>query len=152
MGLRERLTAAGHTLPAPAAPVGAYVPAVRSGNVVFTSGQIPVRSGEVMASGAVGGGVSEETARECAVQCVLNALAAASTVCDLDAVTRVVKLTGYVASAPGFHAQPHVIDAASELLVDAFGEAGRHAREAVGVAGLPLGVPVEVALVLEVGV
>ena len=152
MGLRERLTAAGHTLPAPTAPVGAYVPAVRSGNLVFTSGQIPVRGGEVMASGAVGGGVSEETARECAVQCVLNALAAASTVCDLDAVTRVVKLTGYVASAPGFHAQPRVIDAASELLVDAFGEAGRHAREAVGVAGLPLGVPVEVALVLEVGV
>ncbi|MDY0341513.1 MAG: RidA family protein [Coriobacteriia bacterium] len=152
MGLHERLAAVGHVLPVPAAPVGAYVPAVRSGDLVFTSGQISVRGGQVIASGIVGEDISEEIARDCAVACVLNALAAASTVCDLDQVTRVVKLTGYVASAPGFTAQPRIIDAASELIVDVFGESGRHAREAVGVAGLPLGVPVEISLVLEVDV
>lgn len=151
MGVAERLARAGHVLPAPAAPVGAYVPAVRSGSLVFTSGQIPIRDGVPMAVGIVGASVSEEAARECAVQCVLNALAAASTVCDLDEVVRVVKLTGYVASASGFTAQPRVIDAASELLVSGFGDAGRHAREAVGVAALPLGAPVEISLVLETG-
>lgn len=150
MGVRERLADAAYMIPVPAAPVGAYVPAVRTGSLVFTSGQIPVREGESMATGSVGAEVTEATARECAVQCVLNALAAASTVCDLDDVLQVVKLTGYVASAPGFTAQPRVIDAASDLLVAAFGERGGHAREAVGVAGLPLGVPVEVSLVLEV--
>ncbi|MBN2247745.1 MAG: RidA family protein [Coriobacteriia bacterium] len=150
MDVNERLARAGHVLPAPAAPVGAYVPAARTGNLVFTSGQIPLRGGEVMATGFLGESVSEELARECAIQCVLNALAAASTVCDLEDVVRVVKLTGYVASAPGFTAQPRVIDAASELLVNVFGEEGRHAREAVGVAGLPIGVPVELSLVLEV--
>jgi enamine deaminase RidA (YjgF/YER057c/UK114 family) len=118
----------------------------------FTSGQIPVIDGSTVAVGVVGGTVSEETARACALQCVLNALAAASTMCELDDVTRVVKLTGYVASAPGFTAQPRVIDAASELLVSAFGDDGRHAREAIGVMALPLGVPVEISLVLEVGV
>ncbi|MHB1017234.1 MAG: RidA family protein [Coriobacteriia bacterium] len=151
MSVRERLAEAGHSLPTPAMPVGAYVPAVRAGTLVFTSGQIPVRGGEVLAVGSVGGTVGEEMARECAVQCALNALAAASTVCDLDDVVRVAKLMGYVASAPGFTAQPRIIDAASELLVAVFGEAGRHAREAVGVAALPLGVPVELSLVLEVG-
>ncbi|MHB1136043.1 MAG: RidA family protein [Coriobacteriia bacterium] len=151
MSVLDLLAGAGHSLPTPAAPVGAYVPAVRSGNLVFTSGQIPVRGGGIMAVGSVGGAVDEEMARECAVQCALNALAAASTVCDLDDVVRVVKLTGYVASALGFTAQPRIIDAASELLVAAFGDAGRHAREAVGVAALPLGVPVELSLVLEVG-
>lgn len=150
MGIHERLTDVGRTIPAPAAPVGAYMPAVRTGSLVFTSGQIPARAGEVVAVGAVGAEITETIARECACQCVLNALAAASTVCDLDEVVRVVKLTGYVASAPGFTAQPRVIDAASELLITAFGDQGRHAREAVGVAMLPLGVPVEISLVLEV--
>jgi len=152
MRVLERLAAAGHTLPTPAAPVGSYVSAVRTANLVFTSGQIPVIDGSTVAVGVVGGTVSEETARACALQCVLNALAAASTMCELDDVTRVVKLTGYVASAPGFTAQPRVIDAASELLVSAFGDDGRHAREAIGVTALPLGVPVEISLVLEVGV
>lgn len=152
MSVRERLARAGHSLPTPATPVGAYVPAARTGDLVFTSGQIPVHNGAVLAVGSVGGAVAEETARECAVQCALNALAAASTVCELDHVVRVVKLTGYVASSPGFTAQPRIIDAASELLVTAFGESGKHAREAVGVAALPLGVPVELSLVLEVGV
>lgn len=150
MGVREALAAVGHVLPEPAAPVGAYLPAVRSGALVFTSGQIPVREGALLASGVVGADLTDDEARACAIQCTLNALVAASTVCSLDDVVRVVKVVGYVASAPGFVAQPRVIDAASETLVAAFGDAGRHAREAVGVAGLPLGAPVEVSLILEV--
>lgn len=150
MGVREALAAAGHVLPEPATPVGAYLPAVRSGALVFTSGQVPMREGVLVASGTVGEGVGEDTARACAVQCTLNALAAASTVCPLEDVVRVVKVVGYVASAPGFTAQPRVVDAASETLVAAFGDAGRHAREAIGVTSLPLGAPVEVSLVLEV--
>lgn len=150
MGVREALAALGHTLPEPAAALGAYVPAVRSGAFVFTSGQIPMREGQLLATGIVGADVGEDAARACAIQCVLNALAAASTVCSLDDVVRVVKVVGYVASAPGFTSQPRVIDAASEMLVSALGEAGRHAREAVGVAALPLGAPVEVSLILEV--
>jgi enamine deaminase RidA (YjgF/YER057c/UK114 family) len=109
-----------------------------------------MREGALLASGVVGEDVGEEAARACAVQSTLNALAAASTVCSLDDVVRVVKVVGYVASAPGYTAQPRVIDAASETLVAAFGDAGRHAREAVGVMCLPLGAPVEISLVLEV--
>jgi len=146
----DRLAEAGHDLPQPAAALGAYVPAIRSGSLVFTSGQLPMRDGELLASGHVGADVDVDLARACAERCALNALAAASTVCDLDAVERVVKVTGYVASAPGFTAQPSVVDGASELMAIAFGVRGRHAREAVGVAELPLGAPVEVALVLEV--
>jgi enamine deaminase RidA (YjgF/YER057c/UK114 family) len=150
MGIREHLAEAGLELPAPAAPVGAYVPAVRSGLLVFTSGQIPMRDGSLIAAGCVGCDVSVDEARQCAVQCVLNALAAASTVCDLDAIDRVVKVVGYVASDPAFTGQPGVIDAASDALIAAYPDAGRHAREAVGVAALPLGAPVEVSLVLEI--
>ncbi|HAL29422.1 MAG TPA: LysR family transcriptional regulator [Coriobacteriia bacterium] len=149
MGVRERLEEAGLELPAPVAPVGAYVPAVCSGALVFTSGQVPMRNGSLVAAGRVGGDVSMDEARECAVQCILNALAAASTVCDLDEVERVVKVVGYVASDPAFTGQPGVIDAASDALIAAYSDAGRHAREAVGVAALPLGAPVEVSLVLE---
>ncbi|MCK8115686.1 RidA family protein [Anaerosoma tenue] len=149
MGVRDRLKKAGLELPAPVAPVGAYVPAVRSGALVFTSGQIPMRNGSPIATGRVGGDVSVDEARECAVQCILNALAAASTVCDLDEVERVVKVVGYVASDPAFTGQPGVIDAASDTLIAAYSDAGRHAREAVGVAALPLGAPVEISLVLE---
>lgn len=148
-GVRSRLTQAGHVLPAPAAALGAYVPAVRAGNLVFTSGQLPVRDGALLVSGIVGATVDQAEARSCAVQCALNALAAASSVCDLDQVVRVVKLTGYVASAEGFTAQPAVVDGASELLQVAFDDLGRHAREAVGVAALPLGAPVELSLVLQ---
>ena len=144
----ERLAAAGHTLPAPPSALGDYVPAVRAGALVFTSGQLPIIDGALMTSGIVGGSVSTEVAAECARIAALNALAAASTVCDLDSVRMVAKLTGYVASAEGFTAQPAVIDGASAVLLAAFGEAGRHAREAVGVAELPKGAPVELSVVL----
>lgn len=147
---RARLDAVGLRIPSPPTPAGAYVPAVRAGNLVFTAGQLPMRDGELVAKGIVGADVDLETAAACARQCALNALAAASTVCDLGDVVRAVKLVGYVASAPGFTAQPSVIDAASAVLAAAFGDAGLHAREAVGVAALPLGAPVELSLVLEV--
>ncbi len=147
----ERLAAAGHALPAPAAALGAYVPAVRAGLLVLTSGQLPIRDGSLLSSGLLGAEVDLETGRACARQAALNCLAAASTVCDLDEVESVVKMAAYVASAPGFRAQPKVADAASELLALAFGDAGRHARAAVGVAELPLGAPVEIELVLALG-
>jgi enamine deaminase RidA (YjgF/YER057c/UK114 family) len=107
--------------------------------------------GVLISSGHVGGEVAVEVARDCARACALNALAAAATVCDLDRIRRVVKVTGYVSSAPGFTAQPRVIDAASEVFVIAFGDSGKHAREAVGVAELPLGAPVEVSVLFELG-
>lgn len=146
----DRIAAAGLTLPQPSAALGAYVPSVRSGSLVFTAGQLPLVDGALIANGRVGDEVAVDVARDCAQRCVLNALAAASVSCDLDEVVRVVKVTGYVASAPGFTAQPGVIDAASELLVTIFGDSGKHAREAVGVTALPLGAPVEISLVLEV--
>lgn len=144
-----RLTEAGLELPGAPSALGAYVPAVRSGSFVFTAGQLPLRAGELLAAGLVGSDVPLELARTCAEQCALNALAAAATVCDLDDVVRIVKLTGYVACAPGYMQQPAVIDQASDVMQRAFGEAGRHAREAVGVAALPAGAPVELSLVLE---
>jgi enamine deaminase RidA (YjgF/YER057c/UK114 family) len=148
--VRDRLAEAGYELPPAAAALGAYVPAVRAGQLVFTSGQLPIRSGELMATGTVGRGVDADLACRCAVQCALNALAAAATVCDLESVERVVKVTGYVASDRGFTAQPGVVNGASDVMIAAFGDAGRHAREAVGVAVLPLGAPVEVAIVLHI--
>jgi len=147
----SRLDAAGLSLPVAAAPIGAYVPAARAGSLVFTSGQLPLLGGELLACGVVGSDVELADALACARQCALNALAAAASVCDLDEIVAVVKLVGYVASAEGFNAQPAVIDGASDVLVAAFGEAGRHAREAVGVAALPMGSPVEVSLVLQLG-
>lgn len=144
-----RLAEAGLVLPSPPAALGDYVPARRAGSLVFTSGQLPLRNGELIAVGTVGDGANQEIAAECARTAVLNALAAASTVCDLDDVIGVVKLVGYVASIPSFTAQPAVLNAASAVLIAAFGDAGKHAREAIGVASLPLGAPVEVSLVLE---
>ncbi len=149
--LAERLAAAGLVLPPPPAALGQYVPAVRSGNMVFTSGQLPLRDGSLITSGLVGREVTTDIAFECARQAALNALAAASTVCDLDAVSQVVKVVGYVASAEAFIAQPAVVNGASEVLVAAYGEKGRHAREAVGVARLPLDAPVEISILLELG-
>ncbi len=146
----QRLLDAGHSLPAPSAALGDYVPATRSGTLVFTSGQLPVVAGDLTAAGLVGADIDLEVARSAAALAALNALAAASTVCDLDAVVRVVKLVGYVASAEGFTAQPAVINGASAVLIDAFGDAGKHAREAVGVRRLPLDASVEVSLILEV--
>lgn len=145
----NRLFEAGLTLPAPAVPVGDYVAAVRAGDLVFTSGALPMAEGALIGTGLVGDAVTVEEAQACARVAALNALAAASTVCGLDEVVRVVKLVGYVASADGFTAQPAVINGASAVMTAAFGSAGAHAREAVGVAQLPLGAPVEVSLILQ---
>ncbi|HEX3787563.1 MAG TPA: RidA family protein [Pseudonocardiaceae bacterium] len=146
----QRLADLGITLPAVAAPVAAYVPAVRSGNQVFTSGQLPFVDGTLAASGKVGGEVGPDEAKRHARTCALNALAAVHALVGIDAVVRVVKVVGFVASAEGFTGQPVVVNGASELLGEIFGEAGAHARSAVGVAELPLGAPVEVELVVEV--
>jgi enamine deaminase RidA (YjgF/YER057c/UK114 family) len=147
----HRLAELGLTLPAVAAPLAAYVPAVRVGDLVHTSGQLPSVAGQLMAVGKVGAAVSAETATECAATAALNALAAvAAEVGGLDSIGRVVKVVVYVASAPDFTGQPQVANGASRLLGDVFGEAGRHARSAVGVAVLPLDAPVEVELVVEV--
>ena len=148
----QRLAELGLTLPSDSPPLAAYVPAVRSGNLVFTSGQLPRLDGELLAAGKVGAEVTPERAAELARVCVLNALAAVKAeVGDLSAVRRVVKVVGFVASAPDFTGQPTVVNGASELLGDVFGAAGQHARSAVGVAVLPLDAPVEVELVVEVG-
>ncbi len=147
----ERLGALGLKLPAVVAPLAAYVPAVRSGSHVYTSGQLPLVAGELPATGKVGAQVSADQARKLARSCALNGLAAVASVTGgLSAVRRVVKVTGYVASAPGFTSQAQVVNGASELLLEVFGESGTHARSAVGVAVLPLDAPVEVELIVEV--
>ena len=147
----ERLAELGLAVPEVAAPVAAYIPAVRSGNHVFTSGQLPMQSGLLMATGKVGGEVTQEEAVACARQCALNALAAIrAELGDLSAIKRVVKVVAYVASTPDFTGQPLVANGVSELLGEVFGEAGRHARSAVGVPVLPLDAPVEVELVVEI--
>jgi enamine deaminase RidA (YjgF/YER057c/UK114 family) len=146
---KDRLAELGIELPPVTPPVAAYVPAVRTGNHVYVSGQVPVADGKVLATGKVGAEVSAELAKELAARCALNALAAIDALVGLDRVARVVKVVGFVASAEGFTGQPGVINGASEFLVDVFGEAGRHARSAVGVAELPLGVPVEVEMIVE---
>lgn len=147
----QRLTELGIELPAVAAPLAAYVPATRTGDLVFTAGQLPLVEGSLMASGLVGADVDVETATQCARQCALNGLAAVqSLVGDLDHVVRVVKVVGFVASTPEFTGQPGVVNGASTLLGEVFGAAGVHARSAVGVSSLPMGAPVEVELVVEV--
>ena len=147
----ERLAELGLAVPEVAAPVAAYIPAVRSGNHVFTSGQLPMREGQLMASGKVGGEVSPEEAVACAQQCALNAIAAVrAEIGDLDLVKRVVKVVAFVASTPDFTGQPQIANGASELLGTVFGDAGVHARSAVGVAVLPLDAPVEVEIMVEV--
>ena len=145
MSALARLAELGIALPEVAPPAGAYVPAVRTGNLVYTSGQVAREL-----SGKVGADVSEGDAKDAARSCALNALAAIDALVGLDSVVRVVKVLGFVASAPGFTGQPGVINGASELLGEVFGDAGAHARSAVGVAELPLGVPVEVELIVEV--
>jgi enamine deaminase RidA (YjgF/YER057c/UK114 family) len=149
-----RLAELGLELPPVAAPVAAYVPAVRAGDLVLTSGQLPFVDGALPATGLVGtdgtaGTVPPERATELAARCALNALAAVHALVGLPAGMRVVKVTGFVASAPGFGGQPAVVDGASRLLGDVFGEQGRHARSAVGVAALPMGAPVEVELIVQ---
>lgn len=150
MSAGDRLAALGVTLPAVAAPLAAYVPAVRTGNLVYTSGQLPLVDGEPTHSGKVGAEVAPEDAKVAARTCALNALAAVDALVGIDSVVRVVKVVGFVASAPGFTGQPGVVNGASEFLGEVFGDAGAHARSAVGVASLPLDAPVEVELIVEV--
>jgi enamine deaminase RidA (YjgF/YER057c/UK114 family) len=149
MSVSERLAELGLELPEVAAPVASYVPAVQSGNLVYTSGQLPMVSGALPLTGKVGAEVTPEQARELAERCALNGLAAVEALVGLERVARVVKVVGFVASAPGFTGQPAVINGASELLGAVFGKDGQHARSAVGVAELPLNAPVEVELVVE---
>ena len=153
----ERLQKLNLELPAPAAPVGTYVPAVRSGDLIFTAAQIPTRDGELLAAGKVPTDVPQEIAEAAAMQAVLNALAAVKQALgegdgpgSLDRVVRVVRLNVFVNSAPGFTDQSKVANGASELLVAAFGDAGRHTRCAIGAAELPLNAPVELDLIVEV--
>lgn len=148
--IEARLAELGLTLPGVAAPVAAYVPAVVTGNYVHTSGQLPFVDGKLTLEGKVGAGVSAEDAKKLAAICAVNALAAVKSVIgDLDRVTRIVKVVGFVSSDPSFTGQPGVVNGASELLGEVFGDAGIHARSAVGVAVLPLDSPVEVELIAE---
>jgi enamine deaminase RidA (YjgF/YER057c/UK114 family) len=147
----EKLAELGLSVPEVAKPVAAYVPAVRTGNYVFTSGQLPMRSGELMTTGKVGGEVTQEEAVACAQQCALNAIAAVKAeIGDLSLVKRIVKVVAFVASTPDFTGQPQVANGASELFGTVFGDAGVHARSAVGVPVLPLDAPVEVEILVEV--
>ncbi|WP_409427523.1 RidA family protein [Mycobacterium sp. SMC-11] len=149
MSWRARLTELGIELPDVVAPLAAYVPAVRTGNLVYTSGQLPMQAGELPRTGKVGAEVSPEDGHALARICALNALAAVDALVGLDAVARVVKVVGFVASAPNFNGQPAVVNGASDLLGEVFGDAGKHARSAVGVSELPLNAPVEVELIVE---
>jgi enamine deaminase RidA (YjgF/YER057c/UK114 family) len=150
MSASARLTELGIELPHVVPPAGVYVPAVRTGNLVYTAGQVPMQSGKLAGTGKVGAEVTPEEGKDLARVCALNALAAVHSLVGIDAVTQVVKVVGFVASAPGFHGQPGVVNGASELLGEVFGDAGAHARSAVGVAELPLDAPVEVELIVEV--
>lgn len=145
-----RLAELGLTLPSVAPPLAAYVPAVQTGNYVYVSGQLPLVEGKLLATGKVGAEVSAEQAADLARVCALNALAAIEALVGLGRLVKIVKLTGFVASAPGFTGQPAVVNGASNLFGDVLGEQGRHARSAVGVSELPLGAPVEVEVIAEV--
>ena len=152
MSAEQRLAELGLTLPAPATPAGLYAPCVQTGSLLFVSGQIPTRDGQVLRHGRCGETVSVDEAALVARACAVNGLAIVrGHLGTLDRVARVVRVGGYVASAPGFVDHPKVVNGASQLLIDVFGEAGRHARVAIGVAELPLGVPVEVEFLFEVG-
>jgi len=150
MSWKARLAELGIELPGVAAPLAAYVPAVRSGSHVYTSGQLPFVDGKLAATGKVGAEVSPEEAKRYARTAVLNALAAVDSVVGIDSIVRIVKVVGFVASAEGFTGQPAVVNGASETLGEIFGESGIHARSAVGVAELPIGSPVEIELIVEV--
>ncbi|HEY2101533.1 MAG: hypothetical protein QOC67_5311 [Pseudonocardiales bacterium] len=150
MSASQRLRDLGIELPQVTTPAGAYLPAVRSGSLVFTAGQLPVVAGALVSTGKVGAEIDAGEAAGLARSCALNALAAVHALVGIDAVRRVVKVTGFVASAPGFTDQPAVIDGASSLFGEVFGEAGGHARSAVGVAELPKNAPVEIEIVVEV--
>lgn len=151
MNASARMAELGIELPQVVAPVASYVPAVQTGNLVYTAGQLPVVHGELIATGRVGSSVDEETAKACARACALNALAAVvSVIGDIDRIRRIVKVVGFVSSEPGYSGQPVVVNGASDVLGEIFGDAGAHARSAVGVSGLPKDAPVEVELIVEV--
>jgi len=151
MSVKEKLAALGLTLPTAAAPVAAYVPAVKTGNLIFTAGQLPVVDGKLVKEGKVGRDVTPEDAKKMAEICALNALAAISLVADIDQIEKVVKVGGFVNGAPGFVAIPAVINGASELLIKIFGDVnGKHARTAIGVSELPLNSPVEIELIIQI--
>ena len=150
MSVKEKLAALGLTLPTAAAPVAAYVPAVKTGNLVFTAGQLPIVDGKVLITGKVGAEVTSEQAKDMAQICALNALAAISLVADIDQIERIIRVGGFVNGVPGFVAIPQVVNGASELLIKLFGEVnGKHARTAIGVAELPLNAPVEIEMVVQ---
>ncbi len=150
MSIKEKLASLGLTLPTAAAPVAAYVPAVKTGNLVFTAGQLPVVDGKLVLTGKVGSDVTPEDAKKMAEICALNALAAISLVADVDQIEKIVRVGGFVNGVPGFVAIPAVINGASELLIKLFGDVnGKHARTAVGVADLPLNAPVEIEMVVQ---
>ncbi|WP_297592683.1 RidA family protein [Mycobacterium sp.] len=148
---KARLSELGLALPEVVAPLASYVPAVRTGDLVYTAGQLPMQAGKLMGTGKLGAEVTPDEGKVLARVCALNALAAVDSLVGIDSVTRVVKVVGFVASAPGFNDQPSVINGASDLLAEVFGDLGAHARSAVGVSELPLDAPVEVELIVEVG-
>lgn len=150
MSPSAKLAELGIKLPDVVPPLAAYVPAVRTGNLVYTAGQLPMEAGSLIQAGKVGADVTPEDGKELARVCALNALAAVHSLVGIDSVTRVVKVVGFVASAPGFNGQPAVVNGASELFGEVFGDAGAHARSAVGVSELPLDAPVEVEVIVEV--
>ena len=150
MSIKEKLAELGLTLPVAAAPVAAYVPAVKTGNLVFTAGQLPIVDGKVLITGKVGAEVTPEQAKDMAQICALNALAAISLVADIDQIERIIRVGGFVNGVPGFVAIPQVVNGASEFLIKLFGEVnGKHARTAIGVAELPLNAPVEIEMVVQ---
>jgi len=150
VSVNEKLASLGLTLPTAAVPVAAYVPAVKTGNLVFTAGQLPVVDGKLVLTGKVGSDVTPEDAKKMAEICALNALAAISLVADIDQIEKIVRVGGFVNGVPGFVAIPAVINGASELLIKLFGDVnGKHARTAVGVADLPLNAPVEIEMVVQ---
>jgi len=150
VSLKEKLAALGLTLPTAAAPVAAYVPAVKTGNLVFTAGQLPVVDGKLFLTGKVGSDVTPDDAKKMAEICAVNALAAISLVADIDQIEKIVRVGGFVNGVPGFVAIPAVVNGASELLIKLFGDVnGKHARTAVGVAELPLNAPVEIEMVVQ---
>jgi enamine deaminase RidA (YjgF/YER057c/UK114 family) len=150
MSIKEKLAELGLTLPVAAAPVAAYVPAVKTGNLVFTAGQLPIVDGKVVITGKVGAEVTPEQAKDMSQICALNALAAISLVADIDQIERIIRVGGFVNGVPGFVAIPQVVNGASELLIKLFGEVnGKHARTAIGVAELPLNAPVEIEMVVQ---
>jgi enamine deaminase RidA (YjgF/YER057c/UK114 family) len=150
VSVKEKLALLGLTLPTAAAPVAAYVPAVKTGNLVFTAGQLPVVDGKLVLTGKVGSDVTPEDAKKMAEICALNALAAISLVADIDQIEKIVRVGGFVNGEPGFVAIPAVVNGASELLIKLFGDVnGKHARTAVGVADLPLNAPVEIEMVVQ---